>query len=169
MADGRSRQVVRLLRMAAGLLFLAGCGAAASSGTSTPGSDTGAMTGVHWHIQLDLYINGQRQIIPANVGIGSEYRSNSEFDPMMSMTSIHTHDDSGMIHWEVMSSAKPNGPSFTLGAFFKIWGKTFSATRLLDSTNGPTGRVRMTVNGKPNMEFDKYHIHDHDRVEIRYE
>jgi hypothetical protein len=56
-----------------------------------------------------------------------------------------------------------------LGNFFKIWGKPFSKTQILDKKNGEEGKVSMKVNGKQNSEFENYHMRDGDMIEIRYE
>lgn len=39
--------------------------------------------GVHWHPELAIYIRGQKQEIPNNIGIGSQYSNQPFYDPMM--------------------------------------------------------------------------------------
>ena len=140
----------------------------ASSQKVVANNDIVSKTGIHWHPQLTIYIKGQKQEIPANIGIGKQYSNSKWYDPMMDMTDFHTHDNSGTLHWEVM-----NGPvakeHVQLKAFFEVWGKTFNANQIFDSKNGSEGAVKMTVNGQPNTEFENYQVKDKDRIEIRYE
>lgn len=112
--------------------------------------------GVHYHPELTIVIKGQKQEIPADIGIGSQYKNNRFYDPMMNMTDIHTHDSSGTLHWEVMEGPTKKG-HLRLGNFFEIWEKPFNAN------------VKMLVNGEINQEFDNYLVKDEDRIEIIYE
>lgn len=125
-------------------------------------------SGIHWHPNLAIYIKGQRQVIPANIGIGRQYASSKWYDPMMSMTDFHTHDNSGTLHWEVMEGPVTRD-HVTLKAFFGVWGKTFNSGQILDVKNGTDGTVKMTVNGQPNSQFENYQVRDKDQIEIRYE
>jgi hypothetical protein len=125
-------------------------------------------TGIHWHPQLSIYIKGQKQVIPANIGIGKQYANSKWYDPMMSMTDFHTHDTSGELHWEVMEGPVTRD-HVTLKAFFEVWGKTFNANQIFDAKNGPDETVKMTVNGQPNTEFNNYQVKDKDKIEVRYE
>lgn len=124
--------------------------------------------GVHWHPELTIYIKGQKQVIPANVGIGMQYTGYPRFDPMMGMTDMHTHDDSGTLHWEVMKGPVTKD-NVRIGSFFRVWGKTFSKNCIFEYCNGADGTVKMLVNGKENTEFENYLVNDKDKIEIRYE
>ena len=135
---------------------------------SVVSGDIVSKTGIHWHPELAIYIKGQKQEIPVNIGIGKQYASSKWYDPMMQMTDFHTHDNSGELHWEVMDGPVARD-HVTLKAFFEVWGKTFTASQIFDQKNGPNGTVRMTVNGQPNNEFENYQVKDKDRIEIRYE
>lgn len=125
-------------------------------------------TGIHWHPHLAIYIKGQKQEIPANIGIGKQNSSSKWYDPMMDMTDFHTHDNSGTLHWEVMEGPVTK-EHVQLKAFFEVWGKTFNANQIFDTKNGPDGMVKMTVNGQPNSEFENYQVRDKDQIKIRYE
>lgn len=124
--------------------------------------------GIHWHPLLTILIKGQQQVIPANIGVGSQYANNRFYDTMMSMTNIHTHDANGTLHWEVMAGPVMKS-DVMLGDFFEIWGQPFSSTQILDSKNGPDGTVTMMVNGQPNADYQNYQVKDGDKIEIRYE
>lgn len=130
--------------------------------------DIVSKSGIHWHPYLAIYIKGQQQVIPADIGTGKQYANSKWYDPMMDMTDFHTHDNSGELHWEVMSGPVTK-EHVQLKAFFEVWGKTFNGTQILDAKNGPDGTVKMFVNGQPNMQFENYQIKDGDKIEVRYE
>ena len=118
---------------------------------------TGAAIGVphqpiHWHPHLTILIDGQQQVIPAGIGLGvKEYPE-------------HTHDTDGIIH---MENNNPTSETLMLGYFFKVWGKDFSRTCIFQyCTNN--GTLKMFVNGKQNLEFEKYSMHDKDEIIIEY-
>ncbi len=109
--------------------------------------------GIHWHPELSIYIKGQIQEIPANAGNHSL---------------MHTHDTTGVIHLHPANKLVLEN-DVKLGKFFKLWGKKFSSTCILDSCNSAEGKVKMTVNGIENTEFENYIMQDKDKIEIRYE
>lgn len=133
-----------------------------------PSGDIVSKDGIHWHPHLSIYIKGQKQEIPANIGIGKQYSSSKWYDSMMDMTDFHTHDNSGTLHWEVMDGPVTRD-HVTLKAFFDVWGKPFSKDQIFDNKNGPDGTVKMTVNGQPNTEFENYQVRDKDDIVIRFE
>lgn len=62
----------------------------------------------HIHPSLTIIIDGETEIIPANIGIVSTC-----------MAEIHTHDATGIIHIESVVPDK----KFRLAQFFSVWGK----------------------------------------------
>lgn len=120
-----------------------------------PGDRVLAKTGIHWHPSLTIYLRGEKQTIPENVGLG------------FSEQPIHTHDDSGTIHLEFPGIVRAKDTR--LSEFFRIWDKTLTPTCIFDTCNGPDGKVSMTVNGQPNTEFGDFEMHDGDKIEIRFE
>jgi len=128
---------------------------AIGSQASTQDDKTLIGTDLHQHALLTILIRGKEIPIPA--GIGEK--------PIM--LPVHTEDASGHIHMEF------HGPVYAsdirLGKFFAEWGKTFNQNCILDACNGPTGHVSMSVNGKPNTDFENYIMHDDDEIEIHYE
>lgn len=113
-----------------------------------PESDIISRTGFHWHPELTIYVKGERQEIPPNIGIGSVHQS------------IHTHDDSsqGVIHMEFQGLVRKQDT--TLGKFFKSWGKDMRSF----GTN-----IKMTINEQENSEYENYVMQDKDKIELRYE
>lgn len=118
-----------------------------------------ARNGIHWHPELSIIVQGEKQIIPPNIGIGGKYAAYPTFDPRMGMTAIHTHDDAnqGIIHFEFPGIVRKQ--DLTLGQFLKIWGRD------IDSFGSD---VTMTVNGEPNSELGDYVMEDTDKIELRY-
>lgn len=112
-------------------------------------------SGIHWHSELAIFINGEKQKIPANVGLGIVH------NPM------HTHDETGAIHMEFSGLVAEGG--LRIGEFFKALNKQFNKDCILEFCNGPGGNVKMSVNGEPNNDFENYSMKDGDKIEIRYE
>lgn len=106
-------------------------------------------SGIHWHPTLAIYVKGEKQEIPPNIGIGAVHQ------PM------HTHEDdasAGVIHFEFQGSVKKQ--ELTLGRFFSIWGKDFNSFGTL---------TKMTVNGTESSEREGYSIGEKDIIELWYE
>ncbi len=62
---------------------------------------------LHFHVHIDIFVNGKKVEVPALVGInpGAGY-----------LTELHTHDGRGVIHIEAQNSR-----DFTVGQFFAEW------------------------------------------------
>jgi hypothetical protein len=62
---------------------------------------------LHFHVHLDIFVNGKHVELPALVGInpGAGY-----------LTELHTHDARGVVHIEAQKARQ-----FTLGQFFAEW------------------------------------------------
>jgi len=62
---------------------------------------------LHFHVHIDIFVNGKKVKIPAYVGInlGAGW-----------LTELHTHDARGVIHIEAQKSR-----DFTVGQFFAEW------------------------------------------------
>jgi hypothetical protein len=93
----------------------------------------------HIHAHLQMFVNGQEELVPAGIGIGPPLQMFGGIVVGGSCFSwLHTHDESGIIHIE-----SPVMQTFTLGNFFDIWGQPLSSTQL-----GPAqGTVTAFVNG----------------------
>jgi len=139
------------------LVLLVG-GAWWSRSLSGGGSEVISANGLHWHPTLEIYVKGEKQNIPANIGIGPHYVSMPTFDSSMRMTAMHTHEPDGTIHLEF--SGRVAKDDITLGNFFRIWGKDMRSF-------GTT--MTMTVNGIENTEYENYPMRDGDVIELRYE
>ena len=122
---------------------------------STPEEDIISRTGIHWHTELAILINGQKQEIPTDIGIGVVHQP------------IHTHDATGQIHLEFSGLVRKD--DIKLGKFFDIWKKKFNRNQIFDYVNDSEGVIKMFVNRSPNEEFENYIMKDKDIIEIKYE
>jgi hypothetical protein len=88
---------------------------------------------IHIHQHLDIFVNGKKESVPAQIGI---------YDGQF-LTELHTHDTTGVMHVE---SDKVR--DFSLGEFFGVWG-----LRLTNSCIGgycrPKKPWKLYVNGAP--------------------
>ena len=90
---------------------------------------------LHIHQHLDLFAEGRRVTVPANIGI----------DPAGAfLSALHTHDDSGIMHVE-----SPTAAQFTLGQFFAVWGVRLDARCIGGRCARGSRRLRAWVDGKP--------------------
>lgn len=126
------------------------------SNSSTPESDIVARNGLHWHANLSIKILGEKQDIPAGIGL-----ERLPHKPM------HTHDRDSVIHMEFAGLVKKE--DIKLSQFFKIWGEIFSKDCIFDKCSGAEGQLRMLVNGQLNSEFENYIMKDEDKIEIIFE
>lgn len=120
-----------------------------ASQPKTPEGDIISRSGFHWHPELAIYVKGEKQEIPANIGIGSVHQP------------IHTHIDDnkqGVIHLEFQGLARKQ--DVELGQFFKNWDK--------DMRSFGTS-MKMTVNGKENTEYENYVMQDKDKIELHFD
>jgi hypothetical protein len=112
---------------------------------------------IHWHPTLTITIDGQKTIIPADIGITSTVHF-----------PIHTHKEDiniGVIH---MENDRPVKKTVTLGYFFEVWNKKFSKDCIFEYC-ADKGTLKMYVNGGENFEFEKYFMQDKDEIKIVYE
>jgi hypothetical protein len=86
----------------------------------------------HIHSHLDIFVEGKRVTVPANVGInpGANY-----------LTELHTHDTRGVLHVE----SPQENDEFTLGQFFGEWAVFLNGR----CVGGYCDNLRWYVNGEP--------------------
>lgn len=109
-------------------------------------------TVMHIHEHLDIIINNQTIVIPAEIGIGTSFIS-----PM------HTHDATGVIHIE-----SPVVKDFRLGQFFQEWGIDFSDNKIGNNIVDQNHKLIIAVNGKQITDAANYVFKAHDEIEIWY-
>ena len=88
--QGRKKTVGRFASIAVGCAVVAAIiGGIVWLGSKSPApaeEDIISRNGIHWHPELSIYIKGEKQAIPTNIGLGVTHNP------------IHTHDDTGIIH-----------------------------------------------------------------------
>jgi hypothetical protein len=114
---------------------------------------TDMATQYHIHPELKIFINGDQVVIPQDMGVTAT-----------GMTSIHTHEEPGVIHVEA-----PIAKDFELGDFFAVWEKDFSSAKLLDATVDSTHEIVMTVNGVKVDTYERTILRDKDQIVISYQ
>ena len=148
----QNRQTKRITRWIGwgtfGVAIIGGLVWLVASQPKTPESDIISRNGFHWHPELAIYVKGEKQEFPANIGIGAVHQP------------IHTHDDAkdGIVHMEFQGLARKQDT--TLGQFFKNWGKDMRSF----GTN-----MKMTVNGEESTEYENYVMRDKDKIELRFD
>ncbi len=113
---------------------LAAAGAAGGSKVDGIGCDTIGRAVVHYHVHVlvSIYVNGQRERLPAGIGItaravttGTGASTFVDVGLHDCLYWLHTHAYDGIIHVEAPARA-----SFTLGQFFDVWGEPLSRVRV---------------------------------------
>jgi hypothetical protein len=103
-------------------------GNTSTGGNGTPVQGIECLTSMpeayHVHSHVTIYLDGQAQAIPSNIGVVDQ-------SPSRCFYGIHTHDKSGKIHLEF---AAPG--TYTLGQLFAIWGQPLET----DNVAGLTGK-----------------------------
>ena len=90
----------------------------------------------HIHQHLDLWIDGKKQTVPADIGIDVV----NGF-----ITELHVHEgEEGTIHVE-----SPDQRDFTLGEFFAVWGVKLTKNCIGMYCATSAKPVKWWVNGKP--------------------
>lgn len=98
----------------------------------------------HIHPQLQIIVNGQKQIIPKDIGIVKSC-----------MAEIHTHDDAGEIHIESIYAGK----QFSLQQFMDVWGESLEK----DGYD-----LEMIVDGLPSVELGNLILLDKQQIILDY-
>jgi hypothetical protein len=90
-------------------------------------------TTMHEHANLQIFIHGKQQPVPADIGISDAG----------AIQSLHTHSDPGVVHVESSESRE-----FTLGELFGVWGVRFTPSCLGGYCNDDTSHLQVFVNGE---------------------
>ena len=107
----------------------------------------------HVHAQLKIYVNGKQQTVPNNIGIA----------PPDFLSSLHSHDEKGIIHMEAVEPY-----DFTLGQFMTIWGVKFTNTQLGAFKVEPGLVLETYINGKKVPDGPAAKLKGGDRVVIGF-
>lgn len=91
--------------------------------------------------------------MPANIGI----------IPGSVESSLHTHDERGVIH---MEANKPY--TFKLGQLFDVWGVVFNDTQIGSYKNTAAKTVAVYINGKKIDNPRDYAFQEKDKIVVGY-
>ncbi len=115
----------------------------------------------HDHAVLNIFINGEQELVPANIGILTDVCNEQGEE----MHAVHTHDSSGRLHIE--SNEQIDIP---IGVFFDIWGHHFDETGIFEYRVNSTHELIMTVGGTVVDSYDDYLlVNTSEVIEIRYQ
>jgi hypothetical protein len=122
------------------------------AGLPLMGSEGSAL---HIHAHLDVFVNGQAVPVPADIGIDQHAGT---------ISPLHTHDGSGVIHIE-----SPVQATFSLAQFVTEWQVGLSASRLGGLRTGTGQELRVYVNGQqvPGNP-GALTLHGHDVIAVVY-
>jgi hypothetical protein len=91
-------------------------------------------TAEHYHVHLDVLVNGAPVPVPANIGVDAASGA---------MSYLHTHDLGGVVHIEAGRAGQP----FTLGQLFTQWNVRLSATQVGGLKAGGSNTLTAYVDG----------------------
>ena len=91
-------------------------------------------TTMHEHADVEIFVHGSKESVPTDIGIDASKGT---------IQSIHTHDDTGLVHLESSQSRE-----FTLGEFFGVWGVRFTPSCLGAYCNEGNNRLQVFVDGE---------------------
>ena len=91
-------------------------------------------TTMHEHADVEIFVHASKEPVPTDIGIDASKGT---------IQSIHTHDDTGLVHLESSQSRE-----FTLGEFFGVWGVRFTPSCLGAYCNEGNNRLQVFVDGE---------------------
>ena len=91
-------------------------------------------TTMHEHADVEIFVHSSKEPVPTDIGIDASKGT---------IQSIHTHDDTGLVHLESSQSRE-----FTLGEFFGVWGVRFTPSCLGAYCNEGNNRLQVFVDGE---------------------
>jgi len=91
-------------------------------------------TTMHEHANVHIFVHGQNERIPTDIGIDAAAGT---------IQSIHTHDNTGLVHLESSESRE-----YTLGDFFGVWGVRFTPSCLGAYCNDGNNRLQVFLGGE---------------------
>jgi hypothetical protein len=105
----------------------------------------------HIHQHLDLWIDGKKQVVPADIGIDQI----NQF-----ITELHVHEgEEGTIHVE-----SPDQRDFTLGEFFAVWGVKLTKNCIGMYCATEAKPIKWYVNGKPVTDPENLLLRSHQEI-----
>ena len=118
----------------------------------------GIKSDYHYHLQLNITINGERIEIPTNIGFEKDENGDTLF-----LHPIHPYDNSGRIHVETTRNATAE-----LGFLFDIWGEDFSRNKILDYNVDEEHIIEVIMNGESVDTFENTILEPYVFIDINY-
>lgn len=123
-----------------------------SNGSDITKACIGGPLKMHIHPHLTIIVNGERRLIPDDLGVSPGCHHY-----------IHRHPEDDKIHVE-----SPVLRNFTVGEIFQTWGQPFSRDQVLDVRTDATHEIIMTVNGRQADTYENTVMRDNDEIVIEY-
>ena len=120
------------------------------------------------NVRLNIVVGNATALVPAGIGVQSSmwvYHGLDQYGKN-GRAPMFTVDNYGVV-WVASSVVR----SYTLGEFFQIWGKTFDGNCVEVGSHlycNSDGILTMSVNGKPNFQYDGYVLQNLDDVLIDF-
>ena len=100
----------------------------------------------HIHPELSIVVDGEPEVIPADIGITSTC-----------MPEIHTHDTSGAVHVETTTHARLQ--ELTFADFFDVWGQPAEREGY---------NLTILFNGETAESITEVPLEDHSQIQLIY-
>jgi hypothetical protein len=116
-------------------------------------------TTFHIHAHLEIFVDGKKEPIPANIGID---------EAAGFLSPLHTHptapdNPEGTIHMEADQQY-----DFTLGQFMNVWGVKFSGSQIGSLKSKGDQKLQVYVNGQLAKDPVNVVMQEHDIIVIGY-
>ncbi len=103
-------------------------------------------------VNLRIIINSSEIRIPKNIGVTADC-----------VRPVHTKDASGTVYVE-----SPVNYPYTLKDLFAVWNQIFNKNQLFFLRANENHKIMMTVNGKPNLDYENHVLVDGEQIVITY-
>jgi hypothetical protein len=105
---------------------------------------TGEQLAVHYHADVQIYVNGVLRPLPGGIGIvlpdGTDSPHLTSNGATSCIYSLHSHDATGIVHVE-----SPDNRAYTLGNLFDLWGQHLSTTQFMTYPVNATHKLAIVV------------------------
>ncbi len=113
-------------------------------------------TAEHYHLHVDVLVDGQPVAVPANIGVDASTGA---------MTGLHTHTPDGIVHIE----ASTEGQTFTLGQLFTQWDVKLTDDQLGSLRTDGDDELAAYVNGdRVTDDIATTPLADHQQITVVY-
>lgn len=111
----------------------------------------GETVAYHYHVTTEYYLDNQRQVVPADIGVGIDANHPLAQYGVAGIAPVHTHASDGLIHMESKDGERP----FTFGEFLELWGVDLEDKQ-----------VTLFANGQRVADSQNYVLNDMDNLRL---